>query len=162
MLNVISAQSFVQDDDLPTRMARLTGAVGLLGRRHEADCREVWSRVALWHIPSSVYLQQCLINRCDEPFRGMVANGPPSSVLQVQPRAISFHLSSDVYLDDHHVVSVQQPKSSLESFEQRRDNLSAFRLVEVDDLVADLCDICKRGVREREDPKEQEQTHSRQ
>lgn len=64
---------------------------------------------------------------------------------------ISF-VVTEVYLNDH-VVSIQQDTSSLESLEQRRDNLSAFRLVEVDDLVANLCDICKRDVRDGGDLK---------
>lgn len=68
-------------------------------------------------------------------------------------------MSSEVY---YHVVSVQQDMSGLDSLDQRRDNLSAFRLVEVDDLAANLCYICKRDVRDIEDSKEREQTHSLQ
>ena len=90
------------------------------------------------------------VNSCMQILEVTQASGPKYRSTTTS-NFISF-VVTEVYLNDH-VVSIQQDTSSLESLEQRRDNLSAFRLVEVDDLVANLCDICKRDVRDGGDLK---------
>ena len=102
---------------------------------------------------------RCLTDSREESgnsFQSTQTSGPKHKYQSTTTCNLISFVVAKVYLNQHHVVSVQQDTSSLESLEQRRDNVSAFRLVEVDDLVTNLCDICQRVVRDEGDPKEQD------